>query len=95
MPRCLILLLALAACATMRAPAATLQIQCNLPEAAVFIDDALVGRASEWAPPGRQIRPGFRRVELRLPGYYSYFAEIDLADGGGTLLKAELHPLLE
>jgi hypothetical protein len=88
-------LLALSGCATFGRPAATFQLQCNVPEAVLLIDDMLVGRASDWAPPGKQIRPGFHRVEVRHPGYFSYFTEIQLADGGGVLVKAELHPLLD
>lgn len=87
--------LTVAACATMGRSTSTLQLQCNVPDAVVLIDDLLVGRASEWAPPGRQIRPGFHRVEVRHPGYFSHYAEIDLRDGAATLLKAELRPLLD
>jgi hypothetical protein len=54
-----------------------------------------MGRASQWAKSGRFIRPGFYRVEIRHPSYYSHFEEIRVADGGSATVKAELHPLLE
>jgi hypothetical protein len=94
---CAMLMLALAplACATMTRPGGSLQIQCNVPDAAVFVDDVLVGRAAEWAPPGKALRPGFHRVEVRHPSYFSHYAEVELADGGGALVKADLHPLLD
>jgi hypothetical protein len=82
-------------CATFSRPAGRFEVHCNVPEAVLIIDDVLVGRVSEWAPPGRQIRPGFHRIEIRHPSYFSHYAEIDLRDGGGTALKAELHPLLD
>lgn len=83
-------------CATMKPEAAgTLHVQCNVPDAAVLLDDAVVGRASDLAKTGKSLRPGFYRVELRHPGYYSYFAEIDVPEGGATAVKAELHPLLD
>lgn len=83
-------------CATMKAPpAASLRVECNVPDAMVLLDDALVGKASDLAKKDRSIRPGFYRVELRHPGYYSHFAEISVEEGGGATVKAELHPLLD
>jgi hypothetical protein len=84
-----------AACATFGRNAGTFQVQCNVPDAMVIIDDVLVGRVSEWSGPGRQIRPGFHRIEIRHPAYFSHYAEIELSDGGGQVVKAELHPLLD
>ena len=85
-----------AGCATMKPEAAgTLRVQCSVPDAAVLLDDVLVGRASDLGKAGQSLRPGFYRVELRHPGYYSYFAEIDVPEGGTTDVKAELHPLLD
>jgi hypothetical protein len=74
---------------------AALAIKCNVPDAFVLIDDALAGRASDWAPPGRPIRPGFHRLEIRHPSYFSHYAEIQPPPGGQALVQAELHPLLE
>jgi hypothetical protein len=88
-------LLALCGCVTPPQPAANLQVQCNVADAVVLIDDVLVGRADEWAPPGRAIRPGFHRVEIRHPGYFSHYAEIQLVDRGGAVVTASLHPLLD
>jgi hypothetical protein len=88
-------ILTVSGCATFGRPAANFTLECNVPEAVLFIDDVLVGRASEWAPPGRPIRPGFHRIEVRHPGYFPYYAEIDLADGGAAVVKADLHALLD
>ena len=85
----------LAACATFARGAGNFQVLCNVPDALVIIDDVLVGRVSEWSAPGRQIRPGFHRIEIRHPSYFSHYAEIELPDGGAQVLKAELHPLLD
>jgi hypothetical protein len=85
----------LSGCATFGRAAGRLGIPSNLPHAVVIIDDVLVGRASEWAPPGKQIRPGFHRIEIRHPSYFSHYAEIELSDGGGSQVKADLHPLLD
>ena len=83
-------------CATMKAEgSATLRVECNVPDAAVLLDDVLLGRASELAKNDKFIRPGFYRIEIRQPGYFSYLTEINVAEGGVAAVKAELHPLLE
>ena len=83
-------------CATMKPEeAGILTIDCNVPEAAVLLDDAVVGRAGELKKSAKSLRPGFYRVEIRHPGYYSYFTEINVAEGGAAAVKAELRPLLD
>lgn len=85
-----------ASCATMKSEGtATLRMECNVPDAMVLLDDGLLGRAAELTKSGKFIRPGFYRVEVRHPGYYSYFTEINVADGGVASVKAELHPLVD
>ncbi|HEY5281493.1 MAG TPA: carboxypeptidase-like regulatory domain-containing protein [Polyangia bacterium] len=83
-------------CATMKSEgAATLHVECNVPDAAVLLDDTLLGRVAEVAKSDKLIRPGFYRVEIRHPGYFSYFTEITVAEGGVAVVKAALHPQLE
>jgi hypothetical protein len=85
-----------AGCASLRSEgSAAFRVECNVPDATVLLDDVPMGRVSQWAKPDRFIRPGFYRVEIRHPSYYSHFEEITVADGGSALVKAELHPLLE
>ncbi|MBN2574783.1 MAG: PEGA domain-containing protein [Deltaproteobacteria bacterium] len=83
-------------CAAMDLEAAgTLTVECNVPEAGVLLDDEVVGRASDLEKAGKSLRPGFYRVELQHPDYYSHFAEIYVPEGGATTVKAELHPRLD
>jgi len=93
----LVLAAALAAsCAHFSPPAGVaLEVTANVPEATIWVDDVLVGSVSAWAREGRHVRPGFHRVEIRAPGYYSVFQEIDQPDGGKAAVKATLRPLLE
>lgn len=87
---------ALAACAHAPSGAAvSLRVDSNVPEATVWIDDQLVGKASDFASGARRVRAGFHRVEVRSPGHYSVFQEIEQPDGGSAVVKAQLHPLLE
>ncbi|MGB8298599.1 MAG: hypothetical protein WCG85_24500 [Polyangia bacterium] len=86
----------LVGCASLRSEGSVVfRVECNVPDAAVLLDDVPMGRASQWTKPDRFIRPGFYRVEIRHPSYYSHFEEITVADGGSALVKADLHPLLE
>ena len=84
-------------CATMgrQQPSAHLRVACNVPDAMVLLDDSLIGKAADLAKNDKTIRPGFYRVELRHPGYYSYFTEISVEEGASATVKAELHVLLD
>jgi hypothetical protein len=92
----LIFTVAFAACAHVSPPAGvTLAVETNDPDATIWVDDVLVGTVSAWAREGRHVRAGFHRIEVRAPGRYSVFEEIDQPDGGRAVVKANLRPLLE
>ncbi len=67
------MLVGLLSCAqTLSSSAIAVRVDCNVPEATVWIDDVLVWTTSSWRSP-RQLRAGLHRVEIRHPGYYSFF----------------------
>jgi hypothetical protein len=83
-------------CATLHSEeSAMLRVECNVPDAAVLLDDAAWGRAAESVKKDKPVRPGFYRLEIRHPGYYPYFGEFTVAEGDTATVKAELHPLLD
>ena len=90
------LLLALAtSCAhSLGANAINLRVECNIPEATVWIDDVLVGTAKSWKSE-RNIRAGFHRIEVRHPSYYSFFQEVELPGGSHVVVNAKLRELIE
>jgi hypothetical protein len=92
----LALLLAVAAsCAhTIGAKSISFRVECNVPDATVWIDDVLVGSAKSWES-ARTIRAGFHRVELRHPGYYSFFQEVELPGGSQVVVNAKLREVVE
>jgi hypothetical protein len=92
----LILGCAVLGCATAGSgpPTTTLRIEGNVPEATIWIDDHLAGKAPDFAKPGKRLRVGFHRIEVRAPGYYSFFAEVDAKPGTALSLRADLHELL-
>jgi PEGA domain len=71
------------------------RVECNIPDATVWIDDLLAGSAAEWKGEGHQIRAGFHRIEIRHPGYYSFFQEVDLPAGSRTVVNAKLREVLD
>jgi hypothetical protein len=94
--RLALLCAALAACAHAPAGAAvSLRVEASVPDATVWVDDELVGKASDFASGARRVRAGFHRIEVRAPGYYSVFQEIEQPDGGSAVVKAQLRPLLD
>jgi len=87
---------ALAGCAhTLSSGAAGVRVECNVPEASVWIDDLLAGSAKEWKSEGHQVRAGFHRIEIRAPGYYSFFQEIELPAGAHAVVNANLREVLD
>ena len=85
-----------ASCAHVSPPAGvTLQIESTVPDSTIWVDDILVGTVAAWSGEGRHLRAGFHRVEIRAPGTYSIFKEIDQPDGGHVTIEATLRPLLE
>jgi len=82
-------------CATLHSEgSAMLRVECNVPDAAVLLDDAVWARAAEVGKKDKAVHPGFYRVEVRHPGYYPYFGEVTVGEGDSAVVKAELHPLL-
>ena len=74
--------------------AAFLRLECNVPDATLWIDDRPAGRAAAWQET-RPMPAGFRRLELRHPGYFTYYKEITTQPGDTVVITAQLHPELE
>jgi len=97
-PRLALILFAsvgVASCAHALPEGGGVRVDCNLTDATVWIDDVPMGNASTWKAAGHQIRAGFHRVEIRRPGYYSVFKEIDLPAGGQALVVAKLRETID
>ena len=90
----LLLVLATSCAHTIGAKAISFRVECNVPDATLWIDDALVGTAKSWES-ARNIRAGFHRIEVRHPGYYSFFQEVELAGGSEVVVNAKLRELVE
>jgi hypothetical protein len=88
--------LLVAGCAhTLEPGSVGVRVESNVPDATVYIDDLMVGRAADWKAEGHQIRSGFHRIEVRAPGYYSFFQEIELPAGAHAVINANLREVLD
>jgi hypothetical protein len=93
---CGLALLALVSCAHgLTNSAISFRVDCNVADATVWIDDVLVGKAADFKKDGRQIKPGFHRVEIRHPNYYSFFQEVEVPSGSKVVVNARLRELIE
>ena len=89
-------LVALLGCAqTLSSGAIAMRVDCNVPDATLWIDDSLVGTTANWKNGEKQIRAGFHRIEVRHPGYYSFFQEVELPGGSHVVVTAKLRELVE
>jgi hypothetical protein len=85
-----------ASCAhTLSGEAIAFRVECNVPDATLWVDDVLVGKVTDWKSDGKQIRAGFHRIEVRHPNYYSFFQEVEVPGGSHVLVNAKLRELIE
>ena len=89
-------ILSAASCAhTLGDNAIAFRVDCNVPDATVWVDDVLVGKVSDWKDDGRHLKAGFHRIEIRHPNYYSFFQEVELPGGSHVVVNAKLRELIE
>ena len=93
---CVVLAVAGGSCAhTLGENAIAFRVDCNVPDATVWVDDVLVGKVADWKSDGKHIRAGFHRIEVRHPNYYSFFQEVELPGGSNVVVNAKLRELIE
>jgi hypothetical protein len=86
---------ALTACATVQPrPRATLALDCNVPDASLWVDDSYMGTVARWSK-GAPMPTGFHRIEIRHPAHFSYFAEVNPREGEVVRLTAVLQKTLD
>jgi hypothetical protein len=88
--------LCVVSCASLRfGGAAALKIDCDVPDAALYVDDIFLGRAAEWNVDGRFVKAGLHRFELRHPDYFTHYEEQLLERGDAVLLRIRMHRQLD
>jgi len=84
-------------CATVPSGPSTvvLRVASNVSDATVWVDDHLVATVSDFNKGEKRLPVGFHRIEVRAPGYYSHFEELDVRPDNPITLQASLHQLLD
>jgi hypothetical protein len=90
-----VLALSCATAARFAAPTAPLRIACNVADASVWIDDHLIAQVTVFAKTEKRLAVGFHRIEIRAPGYYSQFEEVEARPDIPIEIKASLRELLD
>jgi len=93
---CLAVILSAASCATLPAhgPSAPFAVAGAPVEATIWVDDHLAGTVTSFAGGKRRIATGFHRLEIRYPGYYSQYQELDVKEGLALSIRYDLRPVL-
>lgn len=94
----LVAVLLACACATGPAPrpSTRLRVDGSVSDATLWVDDRMVGTLGEVMHRGAvPLPPGYHRVEVRHPSYYSLYRDVDQSDGGEVAWHVDLHPLLD
>jgi hypothetical protein len=65
-------------------------LDCDRPEANVFVDDFYLDHAAKWQQKPMPLRPGFHRVEITADGYYTFYGEVTVGETGFAPLVVRL-----
>jgi hypothetical protein len=94
-----LLLLLLCGCAgpnaSLRKTDAVLVVECEVPSAAVYVDESFAGRAAEIGRTGLQVAHGKLRVEVRADGYYPAYRDVDVKSGERARVQIPLRAIPE
>ncbi len=74
---------------------ADLALRCPLPDAEVYVDEVYLGRCALWGNRALPLKPGFHTVEVRAPGRYPFYAEVDVPNGSSSSLDVALREALD
>lgn len=100
--RCLVLgglaALTLTACPEPRhatRPPQGIRLTCSRPEAAVYVDELLVGRCDQLKRAWIGMAPGAHRLTVKAPGFFARHLDLNIRKGDMQQITATLQPELE
>jgi len=59
-----------------------IRLQCDVPEANVFVDDYYLKNCLRWKNQPMPLGPGPHRIEVVADGYYNWYGEVTVAERG-------------
>jgi len=72
-----------------------IRLDCNVPEANVFVDDYYLEHCLRWKNRPMPLRPGPHRIEVVADGYYNWYGEVTVADRGFAEVAVRLRRSLD
>ncbi len=70
-------------------------LDCDLPEANVFVDDFYLQHAASWRGKPMPLRPGWHRLEVVADGYYPYYGEVTVGERGFQTVVVRMRKSLD
>ncbi len=70
-------------------------VKCDDANAAVYVDDHLMGRAAETAAKPVEVTSGAHRIEVRAEGKLTAYRDVVLPENGRATVEVTLHPDLD
>lgn len=86
----------LAGCASTRSSVRSdgrLVVNSNVPDARIYVDDVLWGRAAELRGRAMAVPSGDRRVELRADGWFTAYRDVVVPRAGRASVTVTLRPV--
>jgi len=76
-------------------PPQGIRLACNRPEAAVYVDELLVGRCDQLRRAWIGMAPGAHRLTVKAPGFFPRHLDLLIRKGDMQQITATLQPELE
>jgi hypothetical protein len=70
-------------------------LDCDVPQASVFVDDYYLKHAAAWREKPMPLAPGMHRVELTADGYYPYYGEVAVPTAGFPRLTVRMRKVID
>jgi hypothetical protein len=81
--------------ANVRKTDAVLLVECEVPSAAVYVDESFAGRAAEMGKSGLKVVHGTLRVEVRADGYFPAYKDVEVKEGERARVQIQLRAVPE
>ena len=71
------------------------KLDCDVPEANIFVDDYYLQHCVSWRGKAMPLRPGPHRIEVVADGYYNWYGEVTVGETGFSPVAVHLRKSLD
>jgi len=76
-------------------PRGTLRFACTPDDAAVEVDETVLGPAAMFSERGLLLKPGIHRVVLRAGDHFPEYLQVEISEGEVEVIEVSLRPVPE